>query len=134
MSIQKHATNYVYFLDDGTGMLEAQYGHADAKNEEAQYWKDVDELFEDDDEQIRSVAIVNHLIRFIDLSSLYTHARVIGDFRRIGAWKYINATHIRPIVDPHEINLHLLEAVAWHFSIGRPAVNNSFRMTSTKAH
>ena len=94
MSIQKYATNNVYFLDDGTEMLEAQYGHADAKNEEAQYWKHVDELFEDDDEQIRLVAIVNHLIRFIDLSSLYTHAHVIGDFHHIGARKYINATHI----------------------------------------
>jgi hypothetical protein len=79
-------------------------------------------LFEDDDEQIRSVTIVNHLIRFFDLCSLYTHGRVIGDIHRIGARKYINATHIRPIVDPHEINLHLLEAAAWHFLIGRPAV------------
>ena len=121
ISMQKHDTKDVYFLDDGTGILEAHYRHADTNNEEVQYWKNVNELFEEDG-KIRWVTFHNLLIKILELRSLYTYAHVVGDIRSIGEQKYLNATHIRLIVDPQEINLHLLETVAWLFSIAPPTM------------
>ena len=71
ISMQKHDTKDVYFLDDGTGILEAHYRHADTNNEEVQYWKNVNELFEED-EKIRWVTFHNLLIKFLNYV-VYTH-------------------------------------------------------------
>ncbi len=38
-------------------------------------------------------------------------ARVTGTIKTFGTKKYINATHIRPVRDPHEPFYHVLEAM-----------------------
>ena len=51
-----------------------------------------------------------------------TFARVTGNIKTFGSRKYINASQIRPIRDPHEIFFHLLDVIAVQLSFDRVPV------------
>ncbi|KAI0273735.1 hypothetical protein BC834DRAFT_225016 [Gloeopeniophorella convolvens] len=84
ISVQKQTTNSVYVLDDGTGRLEARH------------WSD--SMSEGSEGSQNSI-------------SANSFARVTGTIKIFGTKKYINASHIRPIQDPHEPFFHMLEVM-----------------------
>jgi len=99
VSVQKQATNCVYQLDDGTGpMLEARHW-SDSINPES----------EDGQDEVRSNSF----------------ARVTGTIKMFGRKKYINATQVRPIQDPHEIFFHLLDSMVVQLTFDRGAPGSS---------
>jgi hypothetical protein len=51
-----------------------------------------------------------------------TYARVTGNIKTFGSRKYINASQIRPIKDPHEIFFHLLDVIAVQLTFDRGSV------------
>lgn len=53
------------------------------------------------------------------------YVRVTGTLKSFGKKRYINATHIRNITDPHEIYFHILEAIAANLIIERGPVSLS---------
>jgi len=52
-----------------------------------------------------------HTLRTTYLPRPNSFARVTGTIKTFGTKKYINATHIRPVQDPHEPFYHALEAM-----------------------
>ncbi|OAX41970.1 replication protein A, subunit RPA32 [Rhizopogon vinicolor AM-OR11-026] len=82
VSIQSQATNNLYWLDDGTGRIEARH------------WIDSSV------EETGSNAITEG-----------SYVRVSGSLKMFGNKRYVNANHIRPVKSPHEIYFHLLEAM-----------------------
>jgi hypothetical protein len=51
-----------------------------------------------------------------------TYARVTGNIKTFGSRKYINASQIRPVRDPHEIFFHLLDVIAVQLTFDRGSV------------
>jgi len=47
------------------------------------------------------------------------YVRVTGGLKNFGKKRYINATHIRDVKDPHETYFHILEAIAVTLMIDR---------------
>ncbi|CCM04607.1 uncharacterized protein FIBRA_06789 [Fibroporia radiculosa] len=83
ISIQSQTTNCVYWLDDGTGRMEARHW-VDAQEEDQDRWAGVAEG---------------------------KYVRVMGSVKTFGNKRYINAQHLRAASDPHELYFHLLEAM-----------------------
>ena len=50
------------------------------------------------------------------------YVRVTGGLKNFGKKRYINATHIRDVKDPHETYFHILEAIAVTLMIDRGPV------------
>lgn len=65
------------------------------------------------------------------LRSPKTFARVTGNIKTFGSRKYINASQIRPVRDPHELFFHLLDVIAVQLTFDRGSVRilSSFRCT-----
>ncbi|THH04183.1 hypothetical protein EW145_g5715 [Phellinidium pouzarii] len=84
ISIQTQTTNSVYYLDDGTGRMEARL------------W--ADSSTEDDGIDNRGV-------------KEQTNVRVTGALKSFSGKRYINATNIRPSTDPHELYFHMMEVM-----------------------
>ncbi|KAH8106991.1 replication protein A subunit RPA32 [Cristinia sonorae] len=91
MSINKQATNTVYWLDDGTGRIEARH------------W--IDSTMEDD--EAPNPIIENE------------YARVLGAIKSFGQKRYINTSHARRVVDNNEIAFHYLDCAASKLLIQR---------------
>jgi len=83
MSIQAQTTNCVYWLDDGTGRMEAR-NWSTSEEDASDKWGGVTEGI---------------------------YVRVTGTPKIFGQKRYINATTLRPITDPNEIQFHFLEAM-----------------------
>lgn len=84
VSIQSQATNNLYWLDDGTGRIEARH------------W--IDSSIEESGTGPSAITEGSYI-------------RVSGTLKMFGSKRYVNATHIRPVKSPHEIYFHLLEAM-----------------------
>ncbi|KAF9004673.1 replication protein A subunit RPA32 [Cyathus striatus] len=82
VSLQTQNTNYIYWIDDGTGRFEARHwvDTTDAEDK----WGGIEEGM---------------------------YVRVTGGLKMFGQKRYINATHIRPVQDFHEIYFHILEVI-----------------------
>ncbi|KAI0345172.1 replication protein A, subunit RPA32 [Trametopsis cervina] len=80
IKIVPQTTNCMYDLDDGTGTIQARH------------WVDSSQTAED------------------DTIKEQTYVRVMGNLKSFGNQRFINATHIRPVVDEHETYFHTLEA------------------------
>ncbi|GBE82162.1 Replication factor A protein [Sparassis crispa] len=83
VTVQVQTTNCIYWLDDGTGRFEARHWVDSSNEEEAERWGNIEEN---------------------------TYVRVTGSLKSFGNKRYINATHLRPCADPHELYFHILEA------------------------
>ncbi|KAF9484720.1 replication protein A, subunit RPA32 [Pholiota conissans] len=108
VSIQKQTTNSVYLLDDGTGKIEARHWVDSASDDDSHKWSSIEEM---------------------------RYVRVTGSLKSFGKKKYINATHIRNITDPHEIYFHILEAITVCLIVerGPPSNPGSGPATAIKA-
>ncbi|TFY83713.1 hypothetical protein EWM64_g296 [Hericium alpestre] len=84
VSIQTQTTNSVYWLDDGTGRMEARF------------WSE--STSQDDGDAISGV-------------TENSYVRATGNLKTFGNKRYINALNIRPVKDFHEIFFHLAEAM-----------------------
>ncbi|KAG5635535.1 hypothetical protein H0H81_010947 [Sphagnurus paluster] len=84
VTIQSQSTNCVYWVDDGTGRIEARHWVDSTSEEDSGKWSGIEE-------------------------SMYV--RVTGTLKTFGSKRYINATHIRVATDPHEVYFHILEAI-----------------------
>ncbi|KAA1471099.1 replication protein A, subunit RPA32 [Dentipellis sp. KUC8613] len=84
ISIQTQTTNSVYWLDDGTGRIEARF------------WSDSTSQGDND----VFAGIVEN-----------SYVRATGNLKTFGNKRYINALNIRPVKDWHEIFFHLVEAM-----------------------
>jgi len=84
VTIQAQATNNVYWLDDGTGRIEARH------------W--TDSSLDEDSDATRGIK-----------ENIYV--RVSGNLKMFGKKRYLNATHIRPVKSSDELYFHLLEAM-----------------------
>ncbi|KAF8965268.1 hypothetical protein BDZ97DRAFT_799072 [Flammula alnicola] len=104
VSIQKQTTNSVYLVDDGTGRIEARHWVDSSSDEDGSKWGGIEEL---------------------------RYVRVTGGLKSFGKKRYINASHIRNVTDPHEIYFHILEAIAVNLIIERgPPSNPSLGATA----
>ncbi|KAF5373877.1 hypothetical protein D9758_000632 [Tetrapyrgos nigripes] len=83
VNINRQATNCQYTLEDGTGSMEARHW-LEGSEEDNRKWGNIEEN---------------------------TYARVTGNLKAFNARRYLNATNISPIEDPHELYYHLLETV-----------------------
>ena len=99
MSVQKQTTNSVYVLDDGTGSLEARQ------------WVDSDA--EESTSGIEYVYCICCFLQCLMISCTreLRYVKVNGTLKSFGKKRYINATQIRHITDPHEIYFHILESI-----------------------
>ncbi|KAI5119175.1 hypothetical protein M0805_000629 [Coniferiporia weirii] len=82
ISIQTQTTNSVFYLDDGTGRIEARL------------WTDASS--EEDGVESRGI-------------KEQTYVRVTGVLKNFSSKRYINATSIRSATDPHELYFHMME-------------------------
>lgn len=100
VSVQKQTTNSVYVLDDGTGSLEARQ------------WVDSD-AEESTSGGIEYVCRLSHFLRRLLTFRIreLRYVKVNGTLKSFGKKRYINATQIRHITDPHEIYFHILESI-----------------------
>ncbi|KAF8201721.1 hypothetical protein BJ912DRAFT_514297 [Pholiota molesta] len=105
VSIQKQTTNSVYMLDDGTGRMEARHWVDSASDDDSHKWAAIEEM---------------------------RYVRVTGTLKSFGKKRYINATHIRNITDPHEIYFHILEAITANLIIERGPPSNPGSGTAAK--
>jgi len=92
MSIQIQTTNSVYWLDDGSGRIEARHWMDSSNPEDMEKWGGIVEN---------------------------TYVRVTGNLKMFGSKRYINAQHIRPSTDAHELYFHLGEAMTVDLIIAR---------------
>ncbi|OCH92239.1 replication protein A subunit RPA32 [Obba rivulosa] len=108
MSIQAQTTNCVYWLDDGTGRIEAR-NWSSSDEEGVDKWGGVTEGI---------------------------YIRVTGTLKIFGQKRYINATTLRPVTDPNEIEFHFLEAmmVTKILEKGRPPLPGEKPRTSANGH
>ncbi|PFH54292.1 hypothetical protein AMATHDRAFT_72787 [Amanita thiersii Skay4041] len=97
ISIQIQATNRVFWLDDGTGRIEARCW-VDSTDAEDEKW----------------TGIVEN-----------TYVRVTGGLKMFGNKRYVNALHIRPIKDPHEIFYHILDSITTNLILERGPPTNA---------
>lgn len=84
ISIQSQTTNCVYWLDDGTGRMEARHWVDSTNEEDSEKWGGITE---------------------------HSYIRVMGGLKAFANKRYINAQHLRPVKDSHEIFFHVLEAM-----------------------
>jgi len=92
ISIQIQTTNSVYWLDDGSGRMEARHWMDSSNPEDMEKWGGIAEN---------------------------TYVRVTGNLKMFGNKRYINAQHIRPSTNPHELYFHLGEAMTVNVIIAR---------------
>ncbi|KAG6874207.1 hypothetical protein C0995_003753 [Termitomyces sp. Mi166 len=85
ITIHVQATNFVYWLDDGSGRIEARHWVDSTSEEDSGKWGGIGENM---------------------------YVRVTGTLKTFGNKRYINATHIRVATDPHEVYFHILEAIS----------------------
>ncbi|KDR81675.1 hypothetical protein GALMADRAFT_239789 [Galerina marginata CBS 339.88] len=97
VSVQRQTTNCVYIVEDGTGKIEARHWIDSSSDEDASKWGTIEE---------------------------HRYVRVTGGLKSFGKRRYINATHIREIKDPHEIYYHILEAIAVNLILERGPPSN----------
>lgn len=100
ITIQSQTTNNVYLLDDGV-RIEARHWLDSSNPEDAEKWGGI--LY---------VGFIIDLLARLILFSENTLVRVTGTLKTFGSKRHINATHIRPVVDAHELLFHLAEAMA----------------------
>jgi len=105
VTIQPQATNYVYWIDDGSGRIEARLWHDPTNEEDTGKWDGIEEL---------------------------KYVRVTGSLKTFGSRRYINATNIRVAQDPHEIFFHILEAMTVTLMIDK-GVSSASAHTSAPA-
>ncbi|KAI0797996.1 hypothetical protein C8Q75DRAFT_709149, partial [Abortiporus biennis] len=108
MSIQAQTTNCVYWLDDGTGRIEARH------------WVDSSTMQEDG----------------VDPNGIKEHdyIRVMGNLKTFGNKRYVNATHLRVCSDPYEPYFHTLDVCATKLILERgPAGGISAYQNQTHA-
>lgn len=84
ITIKNQATNCVYWIDDGSGRVEARHWVDSANEEDSERWGSITEG---------------------------AYIRVMGGLKMFGNKRYINAQHIRPVKDHHEFLFHTLEAM-----------------------
>ncbi|KAF8077881.1 replication protein A subunit RPA32 [Lyophyllum atratum] len=94
VTIQSQTTNCVYWMDDGTGRIEARHWVDSTSEEDSGKWGGIEETM---------------------------FVRVTGTLKTFGSKRYINATHIRVATDPHEVYFHILEAIAVTLMVDRGA-------------
>ena len=58
------------------------------------------------------------------LSRENTYVRVIGSFQLFGYKRYINAVHVCPIRDPHEVYYHIVHVISTSVTLERSAVRS----------
>ncbi|KAM6500462.1 replication protein A subunit RPA32, partial [Amanita muscaria] len=105
-------TNRVFWLDDGTGRIEARCWLDTTIEEEVEKWAGIEENI---------------------------YVRVTGGLKTFGNKRYINALHMRPIKDPHEIYSHILETIHTSLILERgppppPGQQQSRSSASTSAY
>jgi len=98
VSIQVQATSSVYWLDDGTGRMEARH------------WIDSSTLSEENPEDPNAIKEGSYL-------------RVLGTIKTFSSKRYINAAHLRASTDPHEVYFHELDVIATKLMIERGMPN-----------
>jgi len=84
ISIQAQTTNCVYWLDDGSGRVEARHWIDSSGTGDSEKWGGINEN---------------------------AYVRVAGNLKMFGTKRYINATYLRPCTDPHELYFHLAEVM-----------------------
>ena len=92
VTVQAQTTNCAYWIDDGTGRIEARHWVDSNNEEDSGKWGGIEE-------------------------SMYV--RVTGALKTFGNKRYINANHIRPASDPHELYFHILETITVTLMIDR---------------
>ncbi|GLB34890.1 putative replication protein A, subunit RPA32 [Lyophyllum shimeji] len=92
VTIQSQTTNCVYWIDDGTGRIEARHWVDSTSEEDSAKWGGIEET---------------------------KYVRVTGTLKTFGNKRYINATHIRGATDPHELYFHILEAITITLMVDR---------------
>jgi replication factor A2 len=85
ISIQSQTTNSVYWLDDGSGRIEARHWVDSTSDVDSGKWGGISEN---------------------------AYVRATGALKTFGNKRYINVAHIRLVKDSHELYFHLLEAMA----------------------
>ncbi|KAI0726629.1 replication protein A subunit RPA32 [Fomitopsis betulina] len=83
VSINSQTTNCVYWLDDGSGRVEARHWVDAGADDDAERWGGI-------------------------IENVYV--RAVGSLKSFGNKRYINATHLHRIRDHNEVNFHFLEA------------------------
>jgi replication factor A2 len=109
VSIQKQATNCVYLVDDGTGRIEARHWVDSTNEDEGSKWGGI---------EYAPLHPQNYILLEIPYRER-RYVRVTGGLKNFGKKRYINATHIRDMKDPHETYFHILEAIAVTLMIDR---------------
>lgn len=110
--IQKQVTNCVYSIDDGTGVIEARHW-VESNEEDAGKWGHVE-----------WASLYSLVEAFSDISNReHAMVRVTGSLKSLGAKRYVNASQIRVLTDPHEIFFHCLEVIAVGVIFERGAVS-----------
>ncbi|KAJ3520170.1 hypothetical protein NM688_g9200 [Phlebia brevispora] len=107
VTIQPQTTNCIYWIEDGTGRMEARH------------W--VDSATNSDDDAIQQGEYI----------------RLMGQIKQFGNKRYLNATHLRPVKDNHEFLFHPLDAITTTLMMergapGRPGEQNA-QSTSSAA-
>jgi len=106
VTIQSQTTNCVYWIDDGSGRVEARHWIDSTSEEDAGKWGGIEE----------SMCV-----------------RVTGALKTFGNKRYINATHLRVASDPHEQYFHILESIAVTLMAerGQPSSHGQSSATAT---
>jgi len=96
ISIQSQTTNSVYWLDDGSGRIEARHWVDSTSEVDSEKWGGISEN---------------------------AYVRATGALKAFGSKRYINVAHIRLVKDSHELYFHLLESMTTNliFERGPPA-------------
>lgn len=96
MSITPQATNTTYWLDDGYGRIECRHWADSNSEEDAEKWGGLHES---------------------------QHIRLTGSLKMFNSKRYINASHIRPVKDFHEVYYHMLEVITATLTVERGPPN-----------
>jgi len=92
VSIQIQTTNSVYWLDDGSGRIEARHWMDASNPEDMEKWGGIVEN---------------------------TYVRVTGNLKMFGSKRYINVQHIRPSTNALEVYFHFGDAMTTNLIIAR---------------
>ncbi|TFK76274.1 nucleic acid-binding protein [Pluteus cervinus] len=95
--VQLQITNCVYTLDDGTGRMDARRWVVDAQAGGEDPWSNIKE---------------------------HHYVRVFGSLKSYTGKRHINAQHIRPLTDHHEIFYHVLETITVTLSLEKGPPKN----------
>jgi len=96
ISINSQATSCLYWLDDGSGRIEARHWWDSSSQEDVEKWAGVSEN---------------------------VYVRVTGSLKSFSSKRYLNITQIRPIKDAHELYFHILEAMTVNLVLERGMPN-----------